>query len=71
MDYWDNERGRWDLAQFLASCGLKGNIEAAIPQVIGTNVLAKGVQKFIEGKAGREGQTVFNLVALVGEHSQA
>jgi len=68
MDYWDNERGRWDLAQFLLSCGLKGKIEEAIPQAVGAQVLAKGVQKFIEGKDGKEGQTVFNLVALTGPH---
>jgi len=68
MDYWDNEQGRWNLAQFLLSCGLKGNIEAAVPQAVGAQVTAKGVQKFIEGKDGKEGRTVFNLVALAGPH---
>jgi hypothetical protein len=73
MDYWDNERGRWDLAQFLLSCGLKGTVGpklsdwSMIPEAIGANVVAKGVQKFLEGKDGKEGSTVFNLVALVGQ----
>ena len=67
MDYWDNERGRWDLAQFLLSCGLKGNVEAAIPQAVGSERGRQGRPEVHRGQEWPRGSTVFNLVALVGQ----